>query len=85
MIERTELQKIIGYIYQAEERRRNVIKEKESQGEVKIEIAEELKNSKNIDYEDLYKKVEAIRESLEKGTYEVSSEKILKGLEKYLF
>ena len=52
---------------------------------VKVELSKELKNSQKVDYEDIEKKVESIKEQLQKGTYEVSPEKILTGLEKYLF
>lgn len=82
MIDRVELQRILGYIVEIDEKRKSIPQEKKDQEkEVRIEVAKELKDSKKVDYEELYKKVEDIKEKLKKGTYEVSSEKILKGLE----
>ncbi|MFN7066025.1 MAG: flagellar biosynthesis anti-sigma factor FlgM [Aquificaceae bacterium] len=81
---RVELQWLLGYIADLEEKRKERVQEKKEEG-VRVEISKELKESKEVDYENLQKRVEDIRERLQKGSYEVSPEKILIGLEKYLF
>ncbi|HCO38828.1 MAG: flagellar biosynthesis anti-sigma factor FlgM [Aquificota bacterium] len=85
MIDRVELQRILGYIVEVEEKKKSKVQRREEDEGVKVELSEELKNSQKVDYEDIEKKVESIKEQLQKGTYEVSPEKILTGLEKYLF
>ncbi len=84
MIERAELQRIIGYIADVEERKKTQAQEKREEA-VKVEIPQELRNTQKADYEDLNRKVEGIKDQLQRGSYEVSPEKILIGLEKYLF
>lgn len=85
MIDRVELQRILGYIVEPEEKKRAKVQEKRDEEGVRVELSKELKASQNVDYEDIEKKVESIKEQLQKGTYEVSPEKVLMGLEKYLF
>jgi len=85
MIDRIEVQRILGYIVEAEEKKKAKVQEKRDEEGVKVELSKELKNSQKVDYEDIEKKVESLKEQLQKGTYEVSPEKILTGLEKYLF
>ncbi len=85
MIDRVELQRILGYIVEVEEKKKSKVQRREEDEGVKVELSEELKNSQKVDYEDIEKKVESVKEQLQKGTYEVSPEKILTGLEKYLF
>ncbi|MFN3598120.1 MAG: flagellar biosynthesis anti-sigma factor FlgM [Aquificaceae bacterium] len=84
MIDRVELQRIIGYIADVEERKKTQAQEKKEEA-VKVEIPQELRNTQKADYEDLERKVEGIKDQLRRGSYEVSPEKILIGLEKYLF
>ncbi|MCS7171215.1 MAG: flagellar biosynthesis anti-sigma factor FlgM [Aquificaceae bacterium] len=84
MIERIELQKVLGYITEAEERKNKRAEDRKNREEVRVELSRELRNTQGVDYEDLSKKVEQIKQQLERGAYEVSPEKILKGLEKFL-
>ncbi len=83
MIDRVELQRIIGYVAELEERRKREVKEKEDQG-VSVELSQRLQKGEVVNYEALSKKVESIRSQLQKNAYEVSPEKILQGLEKFL-
>ncbi|MDW8032680.1 MAG: hypothetical protein RMH93_03945 [Aquificaceae bacterium] len=85
MIDRVELQRALGYTVELEERKRRQAEERSGEEEVRVELSEGLKGPRHMDYEDLSKKVEDIRQQLEKGAYEVSPEKVLKGLEKFLF
>ena len=82
MIDRIEVQRILGYLVEAEEKKKAKVQEKRDEEGVKVELSKELKNSQKVDYEDIENKVESIKEQLQKGTYEVSPEKILTGLEK---
>lgn len=84
MIDRVELQRILGYIIGVEEKKKDKVQKKEDEEGVKVELSKELKDFQRVDYEDINKKVESIRDQLQKGTYEVSPDKILVGLEKYL-
>lgn len=84
MIERIELQKVLGYITEAEERKNKRAEDRKNREEVRVELSRELRNTQGVDYEDLSKRVEQIKQQLERGAYEVSPEKILKGLEKFL-
>ncbi|MFN3975457.1 MAG: flagellar biosynthesis anti-sigma factor FlgM [Aquificaceae bacterium] len=85
MIDRIDIQRILGYIVEAEENKRSKVQEKRDEEGVKVELSKELKNFQRVDYEDIEKRVESIKKQLQKGTYEVSPEKILTGLEKYIF
>ncbi|MEN3028711.1 MAG: flagellar biosynthesis anti-sigma factor FlgM [Aquificaceae bacterium] len=85
MIDRVELQRVLSYSAELEERKRRQTEEKSKEEEVRVELSQGLRGSRQVDYEDLSKKVEDIRQQLERGTYEVSPEKVLKGLEKFLF
>ncbi|MCS6958140.1 MAG: flagellar biosynthesis anti-sigma factor FlgM [Aquificaceae bacterium] len=84
MIDRVELQRILGYIAEAEERKSKQKEEKKELEAVKVEVSEALKSSESVDYENLNKKVREIKRQLEENTYQVSPEKILIGLEKYI-
>ncbi len=82
MIDRVEIQRILSNLFEREEK----VKQRAYRREegVKVEVQKELTEVHKVDYEDINKKVERIREMLEKGVYDVSPEKILIGLEKYL-
>ena len=69
MIDRIELQKI---------------KEKEESKSVSVEPSNPPQRNHAVDYEYLSKKVESIRAQLQKNAYEVSPDKIIQGLEKFL-
>lgn len=84
MIDRVELQRILGYIAEAEERKSKQKEEKKELEVVKVEVSEALKSSESVDYENLNKKVREIKRRLEENTYQVSPENILIGLEKYI-
>ncbi len=85
MIDRVELQNVMGYLAELEEKRKRQVQEerRENQG-VSVEISNRLTRGETINYEDLSKRVENIRSQLQRNTYEVSPEKILHGLEKFL-
>lgn len=84
MIDRVELQKIIGYVAELEERKRRQVKGKEEDKGVSVELSNPLQRGDAVNYEDLGKKVESIRSQLQKNAYEVSPDKIVQGLEKFL-
>ncbi|MFN3871137.1 MAG: flagellar biosynthesis anti-sigma factor FlgM [Aquificaceae bacterium] len=84
MIDRVEFQRIIDYMADVEERKKTQAQEEREEA-VNIDIPQELRSAQKADYEDLNRKVERIKDQLQKGTYEVSPEKILAGFEKYLF
>ncbi len=84
MIDRIELQKIVGYIAELEERSRRQVKEKEESKSVSVELSNPLQRNHAVDYEYLSKKVESIRSQLQKNAYEISPDKIIQGLEKFL-
>lgn len=84
MIDRVELQNIIGYIRELEERKSKQVQEKEEGQSVSVELSHRLQGGQEVNYEYLSKKVESIRSQLQKNAYEVSPEKILQGLEKFL-
>ncbi len=85
MIDRVELQNVMGYLAELEEKKKRQVQEerRENQG-VSVEISNRLTRGETINYEDLSKRVENIRSQLQRNTYEVSPEKILHGLEKFL-
>ncbi|MEM0472958.1 MAG: hypothetical protein QXX84_08685 [Sulfolobales archaeon] len=84
MIDRIELQKIVGYIAELEERSRRQVKEKEESKSVSVQLSNPLQRNHAVDYEHLSKKVESIRAQLQKNAYEISPDKIIQGLEKFL-
>ncbi len=84
MIDRVELQKIIGYVAELEERKRRQVKGREEDKGVSVELSNLLQRGDAVNYEDLGKKVESIRSQLQKNAYEVSPDKIVQGLEKFL-
>lgn len=84
MIDRVELQRIIGYITDLEEKKRRHVQEREENQGVSVELSQRILTSQDVNYEDLSKKVERIRSQLQENAYEVSPEKILQGLEKFL-
>ncbi|AAC06641.1 flagellar biosynthesis anti-sigma factor FlgM [Aquifex aeolicus] len=83
MVNRIELSRLIGLLLETEKRKNT---EQKESGTNKIEdkvtlskIAQEL--SKNdVEEKDLEKKVKELKEKIEKGEYEVSDEKVVKGL-----
>ncbi|RMH01046.1 MAG: hypothetical protein D6699_07130 [Aquificota bacterium] len=83
MIERVELQRIINEVLEREKRKEKVSEDKGGES-AKVELSRVAKSRVSVDYEEIDKKVEAIRQKLEKGQYEVSPEKIVQGIEKYL-
>ncbi len=84
MIERIDSQRMIGNITEPEERKKKQFQEKgEGQG-VSVELSRRITSGGPVNYEDLSKKVENIRAQLRKNAYEISPEKILQGLEKFL-
>ncbi len=83
MIERVELQRIINEVLERERRKEKVSEDKGGES-AKVELSRVAKSRVSVDYEEIDKKVEAIRQKLEKGQYEVSPEKIVQGIEKYL-
>ena len=82
MIDRVELQRILGY-YAEVERRKSKEKTQDSK-DVEVSLSEVARNRTNANYEDLENKVRMIKDAIARGTYEVDPQKILKGLEKYL-
>ncbi len=84
MIDRVDIQRIIGYITELEERKRKQVQEKEESQGVSIELSQRLQKGGVVNYEDISKKVEGIRSQMQKNAYEVSPERILQGLEKFL-
>ena len=52
-IDRIEVQRILGYIVEAEEKKKAKVQEKRDEEGVKVELSKELKNSLKVDYEDL--------------------------------
>ncbi len=84
MIDKVDIQRIIGYITELEERKRKQVKGKEESQGVSVELSQRLQKGGVVNYEDISKKVESIRSQMQKNTYEVSPEKILQGLEKFL-
>ncbi|MEJ7620690.1 MAG: hypothetical protein WKI46_07755 [Aquificaceae bacterium] len=84
MIDRVDIQRIIGYITELEERKRRQVQEKEESQGVSVELSQRLQKGGVVNYEDISKKVESIRSQMQKNAYEVSPEKILQGLEKFL-
>ncbi len=84
MIDRVDIQRIIGYITEIEERKRRQVQEKEESQGVSVELSQRLQKGGVVNYEDISKKVESIRSQMQKNAYEVSPEKILQGLEKFL-
>ncbi len=61
MIDRIELQRIVGYIAELEERSRRQVKEKGESESVSVELSNPSQRNHAIDYEHLSKKVESIR------------------------
>ncbi len=84
MIDRVDIQRIIGYITELEERKRRQVQEKEESQGVSVELSQRLQKGGVVNYEDISKKVESIRSQMQKNAYEVSPERILQGLEKFL-
>ncbi len=84
MIDRVDIQRIIGYIAELEERKRKQVQEKEESQGVSVELSQRLQKGGVVNYEDISKKVESIRSQMQKNAYEVSPERILQGLEKFL-
>lgn len=84
MVDRIELQKIISQIADIEERKSRSRDELKRDEAVKVELSKLAKERVTLDYEDISKKVESIRQALSSGKYEVSPEKIVQGIERYL-
>lgn len=83
MIDRVELQRIVSEVFEREKAKGKVWEDRTNEG-AKVELSRVAKSKTSVDYEDVEKKVQAIKQRLEKGQYEVSPEKIVQGLEKYL-
>lgn len=84
MIERIDVQRIVSNTTELEERKRKQFQERGENPGVSVQISGRLPSAEAVNYEDLSRKVENIRAQLQKNAYEVSPEKILLGLEKYL-
>ncbi|RMH79987.1 MAG: hypothetical protein D6674_06080 [Acidobacteria bacterium] len=84
MVDRIELQKIINQIVDIEETKSKSKDEPKRDEAVRVELSKLAKERVTLDYEDINKRVERIREALSSGKYEVSPEKIVQGIERYL-
>ncbi len=82
MIDRVELQRILGYVIETEKRERK--KDLEEGKEVEVSLSEVAKARQSVNYEDIQRKVEKIKQEMARGSYEVDPQKVLKGIEKYL-
>lgn len=84
MIDRVEFQKPFGYVEKPQAERKRQEQEKAENQAVRVELSHIDPSMGMVDYEDIKSKVERIKLMLQENTYEVSPEKILQGLEKFL-
>ena len=74
MINRVDLQRLV---------RKKEAQDVQKEG-VKVELSQLARSREQTDLSELENKVSQIKEKLERGEYQVSPEKILKGLSKFL-
>ncbi len=82
MINRVEVNKLINYVVNLEKKKG--VKSGSVEKSDKVEISSIAKEASKIDYEDIKLRVEQIKREVEKGTYEVTPDKIVAGIYKFM-
>ncbi len=87
MIDKVNLNRLIGQALETEKRVRK--KEVPEVSEVQrkedvVEISQEARKALEADFEDLSRKVKEIKEQIARGEYEVNAEKIVEGFRKFI-
>ncbi len=82
MINRVEVNKLVNYVVNLEKRKG--VKGNESVKGDRVEISSVAKEASKVDYDDIKLKVERIKREIENGTYEVSPDKIVSGIYKFI-
>ncbi len=82
MINRVEIGKLVNYVVNLEKRKG--VKGSESVKGDRVEISSVAKEASKVDYDDIKLKVERIKREIENGTYEVSPDKIVSGIYKFM-
>ena len=82
MINRVEIGKLVNYVVNLEKRKG--VKGSESVKGDRVEISSVAKEASKVDYDDIKLKVERIKREIENGTYEVSPDKIVSGIYKFI-
>ncbi len=82
MINRVEIGKLVNYVVNLEKRKG--VKGSESAKGDRVEISSVAKEASKVDYDDIKLKVERIKREIENGTYEVSPDKIVSGIYKFM-
>ncbi len=82
MINRVEISKLVNYVVNLEKRKG--VKGSESVKGDRVEISSVAKEASKVDYDDIKLKVERIKREIENGTYEVSPDKIVSGIYKFI-
>jgi len=84
MVNRVDLQKLVDmFLNQERAVRKKGIQDIHKEG-VKVDLSQLARSREQTDLSELENKVSRIREKLERGEYQVSAEKILEGLIKFL-
>ncbi len=82
MINRVEISKLVNYVANLEKRKG--VKGSEPVKGDRVEISSVAKEASKVDYDDIKLKVERIKREIENGTYEVSPDKIVSGIYKFI-
>ncbi len=82
MINRVEVNKLINYVVNLEKKKG--VKAGSVDKSDRVEISNIAKEASKVDYEDIKLRVEEIKREIEKGTYEVTPDKIVAGIYKFM-
>ena len=84
MVDRVSLSKLIDYVLRTDKGERTREREISNREDIKVSLSEAARvlEETNVEERD-EKRVEEIKQQLEKGEYEVSNEKIKEGLERF--
>ena len=84
MVDKVNLLKLIDYALQPSKRERKETAENKGREEIRVSLSKavHILESTNVEESDR-KKVERIKEQLERGEYEINEEKIKEGLERF--
>lgn len=84
MIDKVSLYKLIDAVLQPSKERKETDEKVKDREDIKVSLSEAIRVLENRNGEEHYeKKVEEIKEKVERGEYELSEEKIKEGLKRF--
>jgi len=84
MIDKVSLYKLIDVVLEPSKERRETDEKVKDREDIKVNLSEAIRILENKNGEEHYeKKVEEIKEKVERGEYELSEEKIKEGLKRF--